>query len=433
MRRRDFLRRSLAAAIAAPAVLPSGVLAAPGRPGPNDRVLVGLIGAGHRARGVFKDTPAALKLVSIGDCDLRQIASFSEWVLKERPDVAQGKPTAHQDYRRMLEAEKLDGVFVETTTHSRTLICIHAMQAGLDVYAEKPLTLTIEEGQHLVRAERRYQRVFQVGTQQRSIPINNFASDLVKGGAIGRVHTVLCMNFLGPERRAPGAGQPAPEGLDWDQWCHQGELVPYAPDLHPGLDKWGRWRDYDGGGLGYGVTGWGTHAFDQVQRALGTDDTTPVEVWPEGRGLECEVSMRYANGTVLKGNLPRDNDKAPGLGGIFIGEKGRIEINRNRVVSDPPEIAKGSPEPDDPSTTASVTRRHIEDWLECMRTRKLPRASALVGHHSTVICHLINICRELGRKLRWDPVKEEFQGDEEANRLRSRPRRKGYELPGVAS
>jgi hypothetical protein len=141
--------------------------------------------------------------------------------------------------------------------------------------------------------------------------------------------------------------------------------------------------------------------------------------------------MRYGNGTLLKLTLPRDNNKAPGLGGIFIGDKGKIEINRNRLVSDPPELVKGAPPPDDPSTVASVTQRHLQNWIDCARTREAPRAGAAIGHRSTVICHQVNICRELGRRLRWDPVRERFIGDEEANKLRSRPRRKGYELPEI--
>jgi predicted dehydrogenase len=372
-----------------------------------------------------------MRIAALADCDLKVMESFADWVGKARPGAASPSLPRYQDYRRMLDGEKLDGVIVATTTHSRALISIHAMQAGRDVYAEKPLTLTIEEGRALIRAERRFKTILQVGTQQRSIPINNFGSDLVRGGAIGKVHTVLCPNFIGPEKRSDGAGEPVPEGMNWDMWCHQTDLVPFASDLHPGLGKWGRWRAYDGGGLGWGVTGWGAHGFDQVQRALGTDDTTPVEIWPEEPGPDGKVTLRYSSGIIMKCCLPRENGQ-PGLGAIFVGEKGRIEINRNRVVSDPSEIAKGAPPPDDPSVVASVTQRHLQDWLDCMRSRKPTRTGAVIGHHSSVICHQINICRELQRKLQWDPVKEEFIGDDEANRLRSRPRRKGYELPEIA-
>lgn len=432
MKRREFLRRSAAsvAAAQAPYFVPSGVLASAAAPGANDRIVVALIGAGHRPHNLLKESPADLKLVSIADCDLRQIDDYCRFAKEARPDVFDEKCARYQDYHRMLDKEKLDGAFVATTTHARVLVCLDAMQAGLDIYAEKPLTLTIEEGQYLIRAERKLGTVFQTGSQQRSIPINNFGSDLVLHGAIGKVHTVECPNFIGPERRPPTPGQPTPEGMNWNMWCHQAPLVEFSPALHPGLGKWGRWRAYDGGGLGWGVTGWGAHAFDQVQRALGTDDTDPEEVWPEESGPNCRVTMRYPSGTLLKLDLPKG--KGPGLGAIFVGTKGKIEINRNRLASNPPELVQGAPEPDDRSEVASVAQRHIQNWVDCMRSRKKPAASAEIGHRATVICHLVNICRELGRRLKWDPVKEEFLGDDEANALRSRPRRKGYELPEIA-
>ncbi|MGO8748999.1 MAG: Gfo/Idh/MocA family protein [Thermoguttaceae bacterium] len=413
--RRDFLRTA-AAAIAAPYVIPAAALAAPGKAGANDRVHVGLIGAGGRSADLVRESPADLQLVAVADCDLRQAAHYPNCV-------------KYQDYLRMFSQEKLDAVFVATTTHARARICIQAMQAGLDVYAEKPLALTIEEGQYLIRAERKYGRIVQVGTQQRSIAINNFGSDLVRNGAIGKVHTVHCPNFIGPERRGPLPVQPVPAEMNWDMWCNQTELIPFSPSLHPGLGLWGRYRDYDGGGLGWGVTGWGAHAFDQVQRALGTDDTDPVEIWPETLGPEGKVSMRYSCGTVLKLDLPQG--KGPGLGAIFVGDKGKIEINRNKLASNPKDLIHGAPPPADKSEYASVAHDHIRNWVECMRTRTKPVASAEVGHRANVICLLTNICRELGRKLTWDPIREEFAGDEEANKLRSRPRRKGYELPEI--
>ena len=428
--RRTFLAASAAGA-ASPLFVPAGVLAAPGKPGANDRIRVGLIGTGGRPKDLLKESPADLQLVALADCDLRQIDQYEKWLAETRPAAAAEKCARYQDYRQMFDKEKLDAVFVATTTHARISICIHAMQAGLDVYAEKPLTLTIEEGQHLVRAERKYQRIVQVGSQQRSVPINNFGSDLVRNGALGKVHTVVCPNFIGPDRRPPTPGQPVPEGMNWDMWCHQTPLVPYAPDLHPGLGRWGRWRDYDGGGLGWGVTGWGTHALDQVQRALGTDDTDPEAIWPEGEGPNFPVTLRYPSGVLLKLELPKG--KGPGLGAIFIGDKGKLEINRNKLASNPPELIAGAPPPDDRSVVASVAQRHIQNWVDCMRSRQKPVAHAEVGHRATVICHQINICRELGRKLTWDPVKEEFAGDAEANALRSRPRRKGYELPEIRS
>jgi predicted dehydrogenase len=431
MDRRKFLRTASAAAagISLPYLIPSRVLGGQGAPGANETIRVGLIGAGFRSRDLTRESPPDLRFVAIADCDRRQIAAYLAEVRKLKNSVVADNCAQYQDYREMLAKEKLDGVVIATPTHARVLICLHAMQAGLDVYAEKPLTLTIEEGQYLIRAERKYQRVFQTGTQQRSIAINNFGSDLVRSGAIGRVKTVICPNFIGPERRGNLPTQPTPAAMNWDAWCNQTDLIPFSPALHPGLGLWGRYRDYDGGGLGWGVTGWGAHAFDQVQRALGTDTTDPVEIWPEEAGPNARVTMRYPNGTLLELKLPVG--KGPGLGAIFVGEKGKIEINRNRLAANPRELIHGAPAPADKSEVASVAQDHIRNWVHCMRTREKPVAHAEVGHRANMICHLVNACRELGRKLTWDPVKEEFPGDAEANKLRSRPRRKGYELPPI--
>jgi len=427
--RRRFLRTGVALSL--PAFVRAHVLATQTTPGANDRLRIGLIGTGFRARDLLKESPAELEYVSLADCDLRQLAAYRAWAHENLPNRLSAACTQYQDYRKMLDKERLDGVVVATTSHSRALICLHAMQAELDVYAEKPLTLTIEEGQYLMRAEKRFVRVFQTGTQQRSIPINNFASELIQKGAIGRVHTVECPNFLGPELLpADLPTEPTPPEMDWDQWCHQTELVPYSSQLHPGLGLWGRYRAYDGGGLGWGVTGWGAHAFDQVQRALGTDNTDPEEIWPEGSGPNCPVTMRYPSGTLLKLSIPQG--KGPGLGAIFVGDQGKIEINRNRVASNPKELVRDAPQPEDRSEYDSIAERHLQNWATCMRTREKPVASAEVGHRTQVICHLVNICRELGRRLKWDPIREEFLGDDEANALRSRPRRAGYELPPIA-
>ncbi len=422
-RRRAFLKTA-AAAVAVPSWIPGTVLAAPGRPGANDRICVGLIGSGNRSKDLTKESPADLKLVAVADCDRRMIADFLAAARQFPGSIVTETCSQYQDYREMISKEKLDGVFVATPTHVRVLACLRAMQTGLDVYAEKPLTLTIEEGQYLIRAEEKYGTVFQTGTQQRSVAINNFGSDLVRSGAIGKVRTVTCPNFPGPVPRPQLPAEATPAEMDWNLWCDQAELAPYSSQLHPGLGRWARYRQY----CGWLVTGW-VHAFDQIQRALGTDDTGPVEIWPEEPGPNGRVSMRYACGTLLKLDMPED--KGPRMGGIFTGEKGKIEINRNRLASNPPELIQDAPPAADKSEYASVSHEHIRDWVDCMRTRKKPVASAAIGHRSTTICHLINICRELGRRLHWDPVKEEFTGDDEANALRSRSRRKGFELPEV--
>jgi predicted dehydrogenase len=208
------------------------------------------------------------------------------------------------------------------------LVSLHALEAGLDVYAEKPLTLTVEEGRVLTRAVRHYRRVLQTGTQQRSIPINIYASNLVKEGKIGGVEKVVVCNFLPPRRWTPQPEEPMPEGLDWEQWCNQTELRPYHPKLQFG---WSSWWDYDGGGESWGVTGWGAHSLDQVHAALGADRAGPLEIWPEEPGQQGRVTMRYAGGTLVKLEEPKINNHDQ-LGAIFHGTRGRIQILRGDFI-----------------------------------------------------------------------------------------------------
>lgn len=425
MKRREFLQKtkSLAAGISLPFIVHAHVFGANGRPGANDRIVIGFVGMGGRARWILKyDDLSPAQIVAAADCFFPRFQD----VIREKPEAE--KWNKYNNYQEMFEKEKLDAVFVETTTHARVLTCIHALQAGFDVYGEKPLTLTIAEGRTLVNAVRKYKRVLQTGTQQRSMPINRYASQLVAGGAIGKIKTVRICNFEGPLEWTPQPAQPMPEGLNWDQWCNQTELRPYHKDLHFG---WSRWKDYDGGGQSWGVTGWGTHSLDQAQCGLGTDETGPVEIWPEEAGENAKITMRYANGTLMK--LEGERRQHEDLGAIFIGEKGTIEILRGDFTAEPKELMdelkKDAPEPTPEGPHENDP--HFRNFFECIRTRQRPNADVEIGHRSTTVCHLVNICRDLGRKLKWDPDKEQFIGDEEANQMISRPRRKGYELPKI--
>lgn len=429
--RRHFIGRAAklgATAVAAPYIIPSSALGRAGRPAANDRIAVGVIGCGGRVSYVVSEAPADLQVVALADCDLRQMggsSTFGQQMSKmERHAQAFPKWRRYQDYREMLDKEKLDAVFVTTTTHARALICIHAMQAGLNVYAEKPLTLTIEEGQALVQVARKHQSVLQVGTQCRSLERYAWVNRLIHSGALGKLEKVVAHNFDPPVRREPKAGQAVPAELNWDLWCNQTPLVPWVPgEFHPGCGVWGKWWDYDGGGLTWGMTGWGTHSLDIIQQALGTDHTGPTEVWPVKPGDDhSPVIMRYASGVTLELTLERGYGDF--WGAIYTGSKGKVEFFLGKLVSDPPELVAGAP-----PSVGYPALPHLQNWIECMKTRKRPRADVEIAHRSSTVCHLANIARELGRRLRWDPDKEAFVGDERANALRSRPRRKGYELP----
>jgi predicted dehydrogenase len=454
--RRELLA-SGAAALTLPYLISSHVLGKDGAP-PSDNVRIGVIGCGGRSR-LINDGKDVKGFQVVAACDC--LRPRAEGFVKE---LSGGKPWGvYDDFRQMIDKEKLDAVMVETTTHARAWIAILAMQAGMDAYIEKPMCLTIAEGRQMVKAARKFNRVTQVGTQQRSMPLNNWASDLVKNGALGKIQTVIAPNFVGPERwtKTSSADVKEPVAPWWDVWTNQAQLRPHDPMLQFG---WDRWWDYDGGGRCFGVTGWGAHSYDQINRALGTDDTGPVEIVLEepvdvretGRfaggvregvtgdadtgtdyhgmaklaGPRAKTRMKFANGTELK--LHMDGDRGPGLGAIFVGEKGKIEINRDKIASNPKELVRAADNPG--HNRRPETAYHIENWIECIKSRKPCNADIEIGQRATTLCYLVNIVRDIGRvgePLKWDPAAERFTNCDEANKLLSRPRRKGYELPDV--
>jgi predicted dehydrogenase len=406
--RRSFLQRASAGLVATPYIIPSGVLAAAGKPGANDRVVIGVIGIGGRAKQLLDHLPEEGHIVAAADCELARI-----------PAEHRGTPLRpYQNYHKMLDKEKLDAVIVATPDHGRVLPCIHACQAGLDVYAEKPLTVSIGEGRVLVRAARKYGRVFQVGTQQRTMEMNRFACEFVRNGGIGKLQAVLTVNYPGPNTYTGLPEQPLPPKFDWDMWCGQTELRPYNAALHR---SWMAWRAYSGGEM----TNWGAHGLDQVQWALGKSHTGPTEVWLDGRGC---VRMRYDDGALVRMEL----DGGPMGGAIFVGSEGKIEINRNKFTTNPPDLIKDPPSPAAAKIWEGpgwIARPHLQNWLDCIKTRGLPNADVEIGFRSVTVCHLAGIVRTVGRKLNWDPVAERFRDDDEANTYLNRPRRQAYALP----
>jgi len=452
--RRDFLKTS--AAIAAPLVIPASVALA-NEDSPSNTAILGLIGCGGRSRAVTNGAKAAGGCKTVAVCDCFEPAA--------RGASNNGALAVYTDFRKMIEQEKLDGVMVETTTHARAWIVIQALAMGVDTYIEKPMCLTIDEGRAMVNAARKFKRVATVGTQQRSIPLNNWACDLIQQGAIGKVRVVLAPNFIGPGIWKDQPGQPMPPGGSenwWDIWTNQAPMRPYHGEL---FHRWNRYAAYDAGGPCFGVTGWGTHSYDQIQRGLGTSGTCPTTIMLEepvsiqetGKfeqrevsdeetgaryyrlarqtGPRAKVRMWYADGTELRLHL--DGDRGPGLGCIFVGEKGKIEVNRDKITANPQEILQ---RPDRPKSLGeqgiAETTPHVANWIECIKSRETPNADIDFAHHSTVLCNLVNIVREVGQvgvKLQWDPETEQFTNCDEANKnwWMTRQRRKGYEIPIV--
>jgi predicted dehydrogenase len=406
-------RRKLAAAVAAPMILSSRVM------GANDRIRVGVIGVGGRSKLLIDQLPETAEIVAAADC---YPVRATEAAAKR-----QAKWTIYNDHRRLLEQKDIDGVIVGTADHQRVFCCVHACQAGKDVYAEKPLTLHVSEGRTLVQAARRYNRVFQVGSQQRSMAMNRLAADFVKKGGIGKVHTVYGVNYSGPRVYEGLPEEPVPAGLNWDLWQSQTEALPYNRKLQFG---WMGWSRYSGGEM----TNWGAHGIDQIQFVLGQDLTGPVEFWPIADGQPGAVAFRYANGVVAQLVMPSAELSG---GAMFVGTKARIEVVRNNFRTDPPRLVKDLPPPEEvqkwrDDVALWQARYHLQNWLECMKTREKPAADVEIGHRSVSVCHLVGITRKLNRKLTWDPDKETFPGDAEASALLSRPRRRGYELPDLA-
>ena len=401
-------RRTLLAV--APMILPARAK------GANDRIRVGVIGAGNRSGLLIDQLPDDAEIVAIADCYLKKA--------EELAAKRQARWQIFQDYRRLLDSKDVDAVIVGATDHARALLCINSCQAGKDVYAEKPLTLYVAEGRAIVKAAERYKRVFQVGSQQRSMAMNQIACKFVRDGGLGPIHFVQGCNYPSAKLWSSQPPQPVPDGMDWNLWLGQSVERMYHDQLYRG---WMGWRDYSGGEM----TNWGAHGLDQIQSALGMDGTGPVELWPLADSAPGAVAFRYANGVLVRLELPMGDLNG---GAVFVGKRGRMEIVRNGFRLDPPALMKEIELP--PKEEVAKwdralwqARYHMQNWLDAIRTRGVPLAGPEIGHRSVTVSHLANITRELNRKLRWNPQAERFEGDAQASALLTRPRRKGFELP----
>jgi predicted dehydrogenase len=294
---------------------------------------------------------------------------------------------------------------------------ILAAKARKDIYCEKPLSLTIAEARAMVKAVRKYDRVFQTGSMQRSSPEFRKACELVRNGRIGKVQQVL-VDVGGPSKWCDLPEEPMEPGLQWDLWLGPAPVRPYNSVLSPrGVHKhfpnWRNYREYSGGMM----TDWGAHHFDIAQWGLGMDHSGPVEIIPpEDPKAEKGLRYRYANGVeVIHG----------GGGGVtFIGTDGQILVNRGRFKATPESIEDTPLGPNDLRLYAS--NDHLQDFLNCMRTRQRPICDVEIGCRSVTVCHLGNLAYWNHRRLTWDPAKERFIGDHEANKWLDRPDRRAY-------
>lgn len=429
--RRQFLKGSavgVASAIAAPMIVPSTALGQAGKPPPSDKVVIGCIGVGdlgrrHHLAGVLMQDPKIkdrVEVVAVCDVD-RDHRDMAARIVK---DVTGRRVGIYEDFRDLLDRKDIDAVMVVVPDHWHAICSIAAMEAGKDVYCEKPLTLTIEESKAMVKAARRYGTVFQTGSQQRSDARFRQACELAVNGKIGKIHKVTThIGGIGSGKwMAPAT--PPPE-LNWDFWLGQTPYVDYVPNqVHYEF----RWSEAYSGGK---MTDWGAHHNDIAQWGLGMDGSGPVKIEPTEYTFaekgpftvptSFKVTYTYADGTILECNSGGEN------GVKFYGENDQwIFVNRGKIEASNPDILKIELGPNDKHLYKSD--HHHENWLNCIQTRERPICDVEIGHRSVTVCHLGNIAMRLGRTLKWDPKAEHFVNDPEADRFMSRPRRSPWAL-----
>jgi len=446
--RRRFLQ-GVAAAGTASILLPSANRAL-GYQSANSRPVFATIGLRNQGWAITSKTIPTADFAALADVDAKVLAEFVE-----KTEKKQGKkPEAYKDYRKILDRKDVDAVMIATPDHWHTKIAVEAMYAGKDVYCEKPLTLTIDEGKLIEKVVKQTGRVFQVGTMQRTEIGQRFllAVALVHAGRIGTVKKVTCgINGMTPSPVIPVA--PVPEGLDWDFWLGPAPKVDYRalPEIRKGYGggvplysnchySFRDWHEYSGGKL----TDWGAHHVDIACWALNATATGPSKVTPLQYTLGCEykngypvVNDRYNVATqfTLRADMPGGVEliiTSEGDNGIlFEGTDGRFFVNRGKITGTPVEDLKSNPLPDgaiEKLYGGPVPANHSINFIESMQSRKQPISDVWSHNRMLEICHLSNIAMRLGRALNWDPVKREIIGDAEANAFLARESRKGYEI-----
>jgi predicted dehydrogenase len=422
--RRKFLQT--AAAIAPFFIVPRHVLGR-GFRAPSDTINLGYIGLGRQSNGLLNRFLDTKQVAVLAACDVDKLKTerFQQWHAKslERvPELAKHQIQVYEDYRELLDRKDLDAVVIATPDHWHAVQAIRAMNAGKDVYCEKPLTLTVAEGRAMVKTARRRDRVVQTGSMQRSDPNFRRACELVRNGYLGSIKEVK-VTVGGPPVPVDFQSEQVPATLNWDLWLGPNQPHFYNHVLAPRLEDtfWGKWREYKGFGGG-GMTDWGAHMFDIAQWALKRDESGPVDVTPPTdpkatRGL----TYRYDDGVVMT-----HEDFGRGNAVRFIGTEGQMDISRGFFETTPGTLKTLELKSSDEKLPAP--QNHYVDFLNAMRSRQKPICDVETGHRSATVCNIGNIAYELRRPLKWNPFKEQFEGDAVANGMLSRDLRKPFRM-----
>jgi predicted dehydrogenase len=427
--RRQFLRRAAGVAaggIVLPYIVSAKSLGADGFVAPSNRLLVGMIGVGSQGtwdmRGFYNNKEALVAAVC--DIDVKHQKAAKAEVDKK---YGNNDCRTYLDFRDLIARSDIDIIATAVPDHWHSIPAIMAAQAGKDIHGQKPMARTVREGRAICDAVKRYGRIWQTGSWQRSVYIFRRASELVRNGRIGKVHTVevgLPTGTIGSQNKQV---QPVPEGVDWDMWLGPAPWTPFRGVLHW---DW-RWiMDYSGGQL----TDWAGHHVDIAHWALDLEKTGPVEI--EGRGdypkdgifntpWQYKVTAKYANGLTMF--IANDKQLKHGMGTCWYGDKGWIHVTRDEPIhASDKSILDEVIGPNEIHLYESID--HHQNFIDCVKSRRETIAPAEVAHRSISVALLGEIAMLTGRKLKWDPDKEVFIGDEEANRMLSRPMRSPWHL-----
>ncbi len=422
--RRNFVGKT-ASALAAFTIVPRFVLGGKRPDGskylaPSDLISLGFIGTGKQGRGLansFLGTNEA-RIVAISEVYKAKAQLMLDRIkshhAKNTEQGASADIPVYNDFRELLARKDIDAVVIAAPDHWHAAMAVRAAEAGKDIYCEKPLSLTVKEGRAMVNAARKHNRVFQTGSMQRSWPEFRQTAELIRNGYIGEVKTIK-VNVGPPPTPYNLPAEPIPEGLDWSAWLGPNAPVPFNSELAPPTSKdvFPNWRNYKefGGGM---VTDWGAHMFDIVQWSLDMDNSGPVEVIaPDGKDHPF-LTYRYDNGIVMT------HEKWDWPNAIhFIGTEGEIKVQRKKIETTPASLAKK--EIGETEKHVYRSENHYKDFLKAMRKRSKPICDVEVGHRTASVCNIGNIAYQLKRPLVWNPKKELFKNDAEANALLGRP------------
>lgn len=427
--RRKFIKQS-ALGISTFFIVPRHVLGGKRRDGrpylaPSDIIALGFIGTGKQGRSLTRQflSTKEIRISAISEVYQAKaqltLDSIKELFSKNADWGTYVDIPVYNDFRELLNRKDIDAVVIATPDHWHAGVAVRAANAGKDIYCEKPLSLTVKEGRAMVNATRKNNRIFQTGSMQRSWPEFRQAAELVRNGYIGEIKSIK-VNVGPPPILYNLQEESIPDGLDWSKWLGPNAPVVFNSELAPPTSKdvFPNWRLYKefGGGM---VTDWGAHMFDIVQWSLDMDHSGPVEVIPpDGKEIKF-LTYKYANGITMTHEPWEWNNAID-----FVGTEGEIKIQRRKLETTPASLK---------DKVISETEKHVyksenhyKDFLSAMRSLKNPICDVETGHRTATVCNIGNIAYQLKRPLRWNPKKENFKGDQEANDLLGRTMNKEW-------